>query len=333
MKRTTVCIILASVLLPFAATSGQTPQGPTLPQGFGISAKYPDDRGIAKDRSVIWSEDFESGSILQITKRVSEVKNPRNQVLKLSTDTPQNGADQHALQITATLGKDNGGHLYKKLPRGLDQAFARFYVKFEKDPGYIHHFVTLGGYHPATQWPQGGAGTRPKGDQRFTAGIEPYGNWGKLPPPGQWNFYTYWHEMKVSAGNKYWGNGLRPAQPQKVPAGQWQCVEVMIKCNTPGKRDGQLALWLDGKLVAHFYKGAPRGRWTGMGFDLKNSGGEPFEGFSWRTTNKLKVNFFWLLHYVTDSSARRNKDKKRSNTVLFDQIVVASEYIGPIKMK
>src|SRR2546426_11779378 len=57
-------------------------------------------------------------------------------------------------QITATLGQNTGAHLYKLLSPGLDTCFLRFYVKFDKDHGYVHHFVHLVGYNPPTRWPQ-----------------------------------------------------------------------------------------------------------------------------------------------------------------------------------
>ena len=142
--------------------------------------------------------------------------------------------------------------------------------------------------------------------------------------------------MKISADGRYWGNGLRPARPALVPKDRWQCVEIMLKCSSgPDRRDGELALWLDGELRAHFHKGARRGPWTGMGFSLVDEGGEPFEGFRWRTSTDLKVNFFWLLHYVTPNAARQNrvKNPKRLNRVWFDHIVVSTQYIGPVKKK
>src|SRR5262249_26518966 len=148
-------------------------------------------------------------------------------------------------------------------------------------------------------------------------------DYGRYPPPGLWNFYAYWPEMKISADGRYWGNGLHPARPAPVPKDRWQCVEVMLKLNTaPDRRDGELALWLDGKLVAHFARGVRRGPWSGMGFDLLEAGGEPFEGFRWRTSTDLKVNFFWLLHYVTEDALRRNQvtNLPRSNRVWFDNI-------------
>ena len=302
----------AALLLPMTALAGEgfSQQHMTgeLPEGTGLAAKYPGDVGIARDPNVLFAENFETGSIQQIAKRWGDISNKDDKVIALSDDVPSASAGRRSLQMTATLGENTGGHLYKRLSSGVDAAFARFYVKFAPDADYIHHFVHLGGYNPPTRWPQGGAGTRPRGDDRITAGIEPVGVYGRYPAPGVWNFYCYWHEMKISADGRYWGNGLRPARPAPVPRDRWQCVEIMLELNsTPDQPDGQLALWLDGELTAHFAKGVRRGRWTGMGFSLLEQGGEPFEGFRWRNGSQLKINFFWLLHYVTERSAQQNR--------------------------
>jgi hypothetical protein len=309
-------------------------QSPTLPQGYGLSARYPGDAGIARDPAVLLAEDFEEGDLEALAKRWESVSNEAGKVLALSRDVPPASAGEHSLQMTATLGENTGGHLYTRLPRGVDQVFARFYVKFPQNAQYLHHFVHLGGYNPSTRWPQGGAGERPRGDDRVTVGIEPAGDYGHHAPPGVWNFYCYWPEMKISADGRYWGNGLRPAEDAPVPRDRWQCVEVMMKLNSaPDAHDGELALWVDGELEGHFAKGARRGDWSGMGFQLVDTGGTPFEGFRWRTSGDLKINFFWLLHYVTEGSYRMNQVDRpsRLNQVWFDDIVVATEYIGPIK--
>jgi hypothetical protein len=304
-----------------------------LPEGFGLAGKYPGDRGIESDPNVLFSENFEEGTLQDLAQRWSNVSNKGGKVLAFSDDVPPASSGKRSIQMTATLRENTGGHLYVRF-RGVDTAFARFYVKFPEDAGYIHHFVHLGGYNPPTPWPQGGAGERPKGDDRVTVGIEPSGRGGRYPPPGIWNFYVYWHEMKISADGRYWGNSLTPTRPVLVPRGRWQCVEVMLKMNSaPDKSDGELALWLDGKLVAHFVKGVRRSRWTGMGFSLVGRDGEPFEGFRWRTNEDLKINFFWLLHYVTEGAIRRNRvaNPPSTNRVWFDDIVISTTYVGPIR--
>ena len=321
-----------TTLLAAACAPGCVAQTP-LPGGPGLAAKYPGDVGLAGDPAVLFAEDFETGTLAEIVKRWNDVGDKDGKCLALSDDVPADSAGRHSLQMTATLGENNGGSLYKVLPRAVDQAFARFYVKFPEDAPYIHHFVHLGGYNPSTPWAKGGAGERPKGDERVTVGIEPHGDYGRFPPPGIWSFYCYWPEMKISADGRYWGNAIRPAQPALVPKGRWQCVEVMLKLNSaPKAADGELALWLDGQPVMHVVKGVARDEWTGMGFDLLDQGGEPFEGFRWRTSTDLKINFLWLLHYVTENAARQNRvaNPNPTSRVWFDDIVVATEYLGPL---
>ena len=300
----------------------------------GIASRYPGDLGIKRDPRVLFAEDFEAGSVGEVVRQWTEASNRDGKVFSLRTDSPPASGGKRSLWMTATLGENTGGHLYRRLPRGVDRAYARFYVKFPADTDYVHHFVTLGGYRPATLYPQGGAGERPRGDDRITVGIEPTGSGGRYPAPGIWNFYAYWPEMKVSADGRYWGNAIKPETPLRVPKGRWQCVEFMVKLNSASeRRDGELALWLDGKPAMRIAPGVRRGPWTGLGFDLPESGGQPFEGFRFRTTNDLTLNFFWLLFYVTEHSARQNRVKMpmRMTSVGFDHLVVATEYIGPLR--
>jgi hypothetical protein len=192
----------------------------------------------------------------------------------------------------------------------VDTLFARFYVKFHEKTGYIHHFVHLNADRTPTPWPKGGAGLKPAGDQGFTSGIEPWGQWGKAPAPGVWHFYSYWHEMKGDAKGNYWGNFFDSEKPEPIQPGRWYCVEAMLKANsTPEASDGEEAFWVDGKKTGEF------------------------KGFRWRTTDKLKVNTFWLLYYITDQAAKHNNDTAtdRQYEVWFDDIVLATEYIGPVQ--
>jgi len=304
-----------------------------LPQGYGIAARYPGEKGIANDPAVLFAEDFESGSVEAMGQRWQAVSNKDGTVFALPPDVPEGSAGRHSLQMTATLGVNEGGHLYTTFP-SADTAFLRFYVKFAEDAGYMHHGVILGAYNPPTPFPQGKAGLRPEGDDRAHAGIEPIPGDGQYPPPGIWYFYTYWQEMKVSREGKYWGNGFLPDHPVPAVRGKWQCVEIMMKMNSePEASDGELALWIDGRLEAHFAKGAPRASGSGPRVELVKEGGESFEGFRFRKSKDLKVNFLWLEHYVTQWVATRYTQGTQNpiNRVLFDDVVVSREYIGPIK--
>ncbi len=300
----------------------------------GLAAQYPGDRGIEGDPRVLFAETFQTSSIADLAKRWSNVSNKDGKVLDFSADTPPGSAARRSLQMTAVLGANTGGHLYKRLDSGIEKLYARFYVKFAEDAGYTHHFVAVGGYNPPTGYPQGGAGERPRGDDHVYIGIEPNGDYGRIPPPGAWSFYTYWREMKISADGKYWGNAISPELPLRVPGGRWQCVEVFARLNSaPDVADGELALWLDGCQVMRVAKGVARGPWSGMGFKLPETGGEPFEGFRWRSSDALKLNFFWLLDYITENAIRQNhvSGPNPVHRVWFNNIVLATEYIGPIR--
>ncbi len=299
----------------------------------GIAGKYKGDAGIAGDKSVIFADNFETGSLADIAARWGSTKNKNDRVQALSNDVPSGSSGRRSLQMTGTLGKDSGGDLYTSFKQGYDKVYLRFYTKFAADHGYEHHFVALGGYNPPTPWANPRAGTRPRGDDRVIVFIDPHGFYGKYPPPGVWGLYTYWNEMKISADGRYWGNVLSPAQAVPVVRDHWTCVELMVKLNSaPDKHDGELKLWIDGKPAMHFAEGMRRGPWSGMGFQLVESGGTPFEGLRLRTSMDLKINNLWLEHYVDEGAQRANKvrEPNRVNRVWFDDVVVATQYIGPI---
>jgi len=312
-----------------------------LPEGdVGIAAKYPGDRGIENDADVVFVESFESTRpVDQLKQRWENVKNAG--IMSLSDDVPRASLGNRSLLMTHVGGESTGGHLYRRLLPGYDRLNVRFYVKFDENCAQIHHFFHVGGYNPPTRWPQGGAGHRPRGDDRFTTGVEPFGKaW-------QWDYYTYWMEMRSSPPRgQTWGNTFIHDPKLKVERGKWICVESMMKMNKPvTSHNGEMALWIDGKLKSHLGNGFPKGKWVydkflpGQGgtcirwndekgrperFSVGASG-EPFEGFRWRRDERLKLNFLWVLLYITKAPPGH------VSKVWFDNIVVAKRYIGPIK--
>jgi hypothetical protein len=321
-----LCLLLATAVASPAIALDPLPDGP------GLSNFFIGDVGIEDHPSVLLAEDFEAKSLTAIKPRWNEIENKAGKVLDLVAGQVPGSPGKQCLQATATLGENTGGHLFKRLTPIQPTVFARFYVKFAQDAPYVHHFCGLGGYNPPTNWPQGNAGKLAEGDTRFGVGIEPNGLYGKLPAPGSWMFYTYWQDMKKSADGGYWGNGLWPQHRLGPTPDRWQCVEIMLKCNDIGTSNGELALWLDGKLTAHIGPGTRTGRWTGEGFDLHSDGEHTFEGFRWRSVPELAVSYFRVSHYVTADSYRANKvaNPPAINRVWFDHIVIAKEYIGPL---
>ena len=270
---------------------------------------------FGQEEGIIFQEDFEASSIADMISKWDEAKNHAN--MSFSGDVPEGSPGSQSLVMTYTEGQNTGGHLYKMFPEGYDSLFARFYVKFEANHSPVHHFVHMGGYYPPTAWPQGGAGSRPVGNERFTTGIEPIGDkWS-------WDFYTYWMFMRGYADpNYFWGNTFHPDPPAPINRGEWICVELMMKVNDPVDAfNGEQAFWVNGEQIQHLGEGFPNGYWIWDKF-YPHPDSSAFEGFQWRNDERLKLNFFWLLYYMTGESDHMDK-------VYFDDVVVSTEYIGP----
>ena len=167
--------------------AGESP----LPEGqHGIALNFPGDAGIESDDNVVFVEQFDAESVAQLVTRWDSAQGEK--LMTLSPDVPAGSADGTSLLVTHVGGEGDGGHLYTRLGSGYDKLHYRFYVKFADDCAAIHHFFHVGGYNPATSWPQGGAGERPLGHERFSTGVEPFGDlW-------QWDYYSYWQEMRGS---------------------------------------------------------------------------------------------------------------------------------------
>ena len=307
-------ILLAGIALFLAVTGSASAQG--------IAAQHPGDQGIETDSKVIFVEMFEEATVAALIQRWEDYSG--SGIFSFNGDIPAGSAGARSLLMTHVGGQGTGGYLYRRLLPGYSKLYLRYYVKFDPACRPIRHFPWLGGYNPSTSWPQGGAGTRPTGTDRFSSGVE------TSESAWRWDFYTYWMEMR-SSGGSYWGNDFVNDSSYTVPKGEWICVEFMLQMNTPTtSRGGEQALWINGQpryagnqLVSHLGPGFPNGNWVGDSF-YPSSTGTPFEGFRWRSTDALNINFVWLEFYITDSPTGV------TSRVWFDHVVVATDYIGPI---
>jgi hypothetical protein len=323
--------------------SESIPSGPSSFPTTGLAARYPRDVGIERDARVIFAENFEEDSLEALWERWETVSDKPG--MMFTRDMPPDSAGRQSLLMDRTQGP--GAALYRRLKNksggfGYDRVFARYYVKFDADCGELHHFGTcLGGNLPATRWPSVKAGQPTDGAKSFWSGIEPGGkSW-------TWDFYTYWCEMRGSPPRgQTWGNSFIRDPGLNVKKDAWICVEQMIRMNDVGDTNGEQALWIDGKPVAHLGKGFPKGLWVfdkftpGKGGDgvrwnaekgererfTVREGGAAFEGFRWRTVKELNVNYVWLYIYTEKPEGHRIK-------VSFDDVVIATDYIGPIRAR
>lgn len=205
---------------------------------------------------------------------------------------------------------------------GEDQLHFRTWVRLAPDHQYVHHFLSVAGTQPSNYWDSdGNAGCRPNGYRAagttldFDSGDGPHPLW----------FYTYTPDMRCDSGGycsgSYaqsicdgcatkdmpcttngleccWGNAYRPAPDIRLERGRWVCLELMMRLNTPGQSDGEMAFWMDGSL-AHTQS-----------------------GMYWRDVAELQLNKGWLQHYVASG------DATQPNRVWFDDMIVSTSYIG-----
>ena len=282
----------------------------------GIAKKYLRDAGIENDPDVIVAEMFEGTSVASIVSRWTSAGNDAG--MSLVSDVPPQSGGTRSLLMTSVGGSNTGGQLYKKLAPGHDQLYFRYYVKYSSSNTYHHTGGWIGGYNPLTDWPQGGAGERPTGNDRFSIGAEP-GNTAL-----KFDLYTYWMGMRPSPTGEFWGNTFIQNPAVALTADRWTCIEIMVKMNDPvSASNGELALWIDGTQVIHLREGSPRGRWN-LNMFFPDATGSPFEGFQWRNASQLNLNWIWLLYYTTGNPSGF------VGRVWFDHAVVAKNYIGPI---
>jgi hypothetical protein len=282
-------LVLAAFLGPSPALQAKDP----LPQGYGLAAKYPGDAGLARDPAVILADGFESGKAVW--------SNREGKSATLTEDKAHVHRGHYAVEMTAQPGKGaSATGLVKWFDPGYDQVFARWYVMFAEDydQGDLHHAAgNLVGMND--HWLLGVAGRKPDGTDMFSTGLESWRDWKRNPPPGEMFMYTYYPEMTRDPDGNFWGNSFKPKEKVLLKRGRWYCLEMMVQVNHPDRADGEQAFWVDGKLIGHF------------------------TAISWRTTDTLKVNGFWLLLYIHDNP--------KSNTLWYDDAVVARSYIGPMK--
>jgi len=195
-----------------------------------------------------------------------------------------------ALEIQQTQGTHNPSEIHPWIAE-TDIAYVRWYRKWESGYDFTQHKMP-GVYAWADGQSGGGAGIPPNGYDKYSCKL--YVDFNRRP-----RFYTYHPEQ---AGP--YGDGLLPNLVDPVPTmvtGQWYCFEMMIKANDVGVHNGQLKMWMDGELI---------GQYDGMRF---------------RDTAELMINQFTYSAYVGGTWV-----SQRDQKLWDDQIVVATEYIGPI---
>ncbi|HSV72557.1 MAG TPA: heparin lyase I family protein [Chthonomonadales bacterium] len=262
-------------------------------------------RALEAPGRMLWEDGFESRESLA---RYFEIRglNEGHATLDFGPGVARGGRGAFRFTAPARDGRESSAGAVGWLGReGHDRVHFRRYIRFapDYDQGHLHH---VGGGLAAVAGANryramGSAGIRPRGDDHFNSRLEPWRDWGRYPPPGYLFLYTYWMDMVRDRDGRYWGNMLGPPEEERAPLqrGRWYCLEHMIRANDPGQANGELAAWLDGRLILHF------------------------TGIRWRTSADVRIKRFEFGIYVHRAT--------RDNTVWYDDVALSTGYIGPAR--
>ena len=317
MRATVSMFLLATTIILFSCDASRSPNDDSsMPSGAGIAAKYPGDVDIASDPRVLFADDFESyASGAELDKRWDAVYH----MADITSDTANVFAGARALQFTAPQQTDElSNGVAKILAEEQDVLFLRFYSKFESTfdiTGSSHN----GGGISAHYFVDGNAtpGIPADGENKFLVEYESWRGEETTSSPGELNVYIYHPEQRSNYGDHFFPNGdVLPntsipndfgtefvARPNiTAELGRWYSYEIMLRANTPGKRDGRITCWLDGEMMADF------------------------PNLRLRDTEALTIDRFGLsLHFGANPSGQTRK--------WYDNVVAATEYIGPVVTK
>lgn len=314
------CIKLAvpGVLLCFAMADVCLAQTfPPLPEGnTGIAARYPGDIGIAGDTAVIYADDFESyasaagltanwnGGVYHDVRIATESGHVFAGAKSVEFRLPQ-----QTIEWSNTVARD----LDKN--HELPTLFLRSYTKFDTTfniSGSCHNGIGMSAHYFIND--QATPGVPADGYNKFLAEFESWRGDSTEPNPGNLNVYIYHPAQRSQWGDHFFPDGTvlpwtylpgdfgagfvsRPNVVCKL--GQWYCCELMIKANTIGVKDGRIACWLNGALIADF------------------------QNLELRKADSLKINRFNL-------SLHAGSNPKRETFKWYDNVVAAKSYIGPM---
>ena len=91
---------------PFDAMQQPSPGVSKLAEGYGLSAKYPGDRGLTKDPAVVLLEDFEQGDVSQFVQPGRWTSASNTEGMSFVADVPAASSGKKALEMVASKDKD-----------------------------------------------------------------------------------------------------------------------------------------------------------------------------------------------------------------------------------
>ena len=305
-----LCVLLAAGG-PVQAQSLQP-----LPEGdSGLAAKYPGDVGLADDPAAVFVHDFEDAADANdLCRKWDTVFH--DSTIRIAAEPQNVHHGNKALELTfPQKAGEVGNGLMKHLTAERDVLFLRYYQKFDSaldvtGAGSFHNGGSISAHYHVNG--SSTPGKRADGRNKFLVSYE-CSVYSEAPSPGHLGVYVYHPEQRHDWGDLFFPTGIvQPntslpgnygdqfvARPNVLPTlGQWHCYELMVQANTAGRRDGRIACWFDGKLIADF------------------------PNLRFRDVDTLKIDYLTIGGYI-------NPNLVRTNTIWFDDVVAATSYIGP----
>ena len=253
----------------------------------------PPERGLRDRKDVLFYETFETADWF---KRWGERRMPQN--LELVRDHSADDGGKAVVKILFPRGAHYGSSWKLTIDPPLEEAYLRYYVKFDDGFDFGRGGKTPGlmGWAPGQQ--AGWGGRRANGKNGFSTRI----CWGR---GGTVNMYTYHADQRTIYGDDF-GTEL-DGQTKLWQGGRWYCMELHMKLNTagtrgePGRQDGVVELWLDGRRV---------GRRTDVRF---------------RDIDEMKIDQLFVNAYFGGTWT-----SPKNQYIYYDNFVLAKQYIGPV---
>ena len=232
----------------FRCAQGDDSQ-PVAP-AFGLAANYPGDKGIAADRDVVFSTNFESDAWSKEWTYAADLK----VVDTVRTDPQRKFQPFHGKALRVKIAKGATGALntlyefQKQIGREPEEIYFRYYLRLADD----WNQTVQGGKMPGisgTYGVAGWGGRKSDGTQGWSARgafhltIPKNNPLGGLTPIGT---YCYHADMADVYGDIWiWQNGYRGY----LENNRWYCIEQYLKLNTPARRTASsTAGWTAGPL-------------------------------------------------------------------------------------
>lgn len=209
-----------------------------------------------------------------------------------------------------------------ELMQGYPELYFRVFVKFAKNHRFVRQFLSIGGSRNDRYWSLGASGCERSG--QLTIGAAMVFAPGSHRPmlesayPGMpclTDCSDYMPQDQYAAHCQHcaavglptcpngprccWDDVFAPDTPYTMPLGEWLCVEMRLKANTPNTADGVMAYWVNDKLV------------------------QSVDNMMWRSSDEVLLNRVQLKHELYPFDA-----EEHSNRCWFDDVVVSTQRIG-----